>query len=217
MTSLDPRSVLAQATRVQPAPLTPELSFHLADDMVEIWAKSEEALGEAGLPSPFWAFAWAGGQALARHILDHPQLVLGQSVLDFACGCAIAGIAAAKAGAAQVDASEIDPIAVAAAEANAALNDVSINAAHVDLVGEDRGWDVVLAGDVFYEGEAGARIGAWLEALADRGALVLIGDPGRHFLPKDKLEILAQYKAEVSRDLEDKDVTLAKVWRFRQG
>lgn len=150
-------------------------------------------------------------------MLDHPELIAGRSVLDFACGCAIAGIAAAKAGATRVVASEIDPFAVQAARANARLNNVALAAEEADLVGEDRGWDVVLAGDVFYEGEGGARIGAWLGGLAQRGALVLIGDPGRWFLPKDKLEILARYRAEVSRDLEDRDVALAKVWRFRQA
>lgn len=215
--TLDPDAFLADATRVQSAPLTPELSFHLADDTVEVWSKSEEALGREGLPPPFWAFAWAGGQALARHVLDNPSLVAGKTVLDFACGCAIAGIAAGKAGARHVDASEIDPFAVAAAQANARLNGAQIKAEEVDLVGEDRGWDVILAGDVFYEGEAGGAIGVWLESLAKRGALVLIGDPGRHFLPKDRLDKLAEYSAAVSRDLEDKDVTLAKVWRFRQS
>jgi predicted nicotinamide N-methyase len=215
--SLTPGALLRDATRIQSAPLVPELRFHLACDTVEIWRKTEEALGQAGLPPPFWAFAWAGGQALARHLLDHAELVAGRTVFDFACGGAIAGVAAAKAGAARVEASEIDPFAVHAARTNAVLNGVQIVAEEADLVGEDRGWDVVLAGDVFYEGDGGARIGAWLEGLAARGALVLIGDPGRWFLPKDKLEILARYRAEVSRDLEDRDVTLAKVWRFRQA
>ena len=174
-------------------------------------------MAEAGVPAPFWAFAWTGGQALGRHVLDNPGLVAGRTVLDFACGCAIAGIAAAKAGAARVEASEIDPFAVQAARANARLNSVALAVEEADLVGEDRGWDVVLAGDVFYDGEGGGRIGAWLERLSRRGAVVLIGDPGRHFLPKDRLEILARYEAQASRDLEDKDVALAKVWRFRQA
>ena len=174
-------------------------------------------MAEAGVPAPFWAFAWTGGQALGRHVLDNPGLVAGRTVLDFACGCAIAGIAAAKAGAARVEASEIDPFAVQAARANARLNSVALAVEEADLVGEDRGWDVVLAGDVFYDGEDGGRIGAWLERLSRRGAVVLIGDPGRHFLPKDRLEILARYEAQASRDLEDKDVALAKVWRFRQA
>lgn len=212
--ALSPPGFIANNTRIQSAPLTPELRFHLADETLPIWEKTEEALGEIGLPPPFWAFAWAGGQALARYLMDNPGIVAGKSVLDFACGCAIAGIGAAKAGAARVEASEIDPFAVEAARMNAGLNDVEIHAEETDLVGIDRGWDVVLAGDVFYEGPGAARIGAWLEALAARGAAVLIGDPGRTFLPKDRLEPLARYDTPVRRDLEDRDVRLARVWRF---
>lgn len=214
---LSPEAFLRSSTAVQSAPLTPELRFHLADDRAAIWRESEEALAAAGLPPPFWAFAWGGGQALARHILDHPHSVRGKTVLDFACGCAIAGIAAAKAGAARVEASEIDRFAVHAARANAALNSVEILAEKADFIGVDRGWDVVLAGDVFYEADAGARTSAWLEGLSQRGALVLIGDPGRHYLPKDKLEIVARCAAPAARALEDKDVALAKVWRFRHA
>jgi predicted nicotinamide N-methyase len=210
----DPAAFIAANTRVQSAPLTPELRFHLADEALPIWEKTEEALERIGLPPPFWAFAWAGGQALARFVMDHPGQVAGKRVLDFACGCAIAGIGAAKAGAARVEASEIDPFAVEAARANAALNGVEIAAAETDLVGEDRGWDVVLAGDVFYEGQGAARIRAWLRALHDRGALVLIGDPGRAFLPRDALEPLARYDTPVSRDLEDREIRFARVWRF---
>jgi predicted nicotinamide N-methyase len=210
----DPAAFIAANTRVQSAPLTPELRFHLADEALPIWEKTEEALERIGLPPPFWAFAWAGGQALARFVMDHPGQVAGKRVLDFACGCAIAGIGAAKAGAARVEASEIDPFAVEAARANAALNGVEIAAEETDLVGEDRGWDVVLAGDVFYEGPGAGRIRAWLRALHDRGALVLIGDPGRAFLPKDALEPLARYDTPVSRDLEDREIRFARVWRF---
>lgn len=208
---------LFTATSIQSAPLTPELRFYLADESAGLWRQDEEALAEAGLPPPFWAFAWGGGQALARHVLDHPGTVAGKTVLDFACGCAIAGIAAAKAGAARVEASEIDPFAVKAAQENARLNDVDLDAREEDLVGEDRGWDVVLAGDVFYEAEGGARIARWLEDLSRRGALVLIGDPGRHYLPKAALERIARYTTPARGALEDKDVALAKVWRFRQG
>jgi predicted nicotinamide N-methyase len=210
----DPLSFIRTHTRIAPAPLTPELRFHLADETIAIWQQTEEALGEAGLPPPFWAFAWAGGQALARYLMDTPSLVAGKHVLDFASGCGIAGIGAAKAGAARVDASEIDDFAVEAIRANAALNDVVLNAGRADLVGIDQGWDVVLAGDVFYEGPGAERIASWLETLHRRGGLVLIGDPGRHFLPKDRLEPLARYDTPVSRDLEDRDVRLARVWRF---
>lgn len=211
---IDPARFIADHTRVGAAPLTPELRFHLADDAVEIWARSEEALSEAGLEPPFWAFAWGGGQALARYVLDDPQIVEGKHVLDFACGCAVAGIAAAKAGAARVTASEIDALAVEAARRNAALNAVEIEPVHADLVGEDQGWDVILAGDVFYEADAGERIAHWLERLARRGARVLIGDPGRHFLPRAHLEAIARYDTPAGRALEDRDVALARVWRF---
>ncbi|PWE17671.1 nicotinamide N-methylase [Marinicauda salina] len=213
--ALDPARFIDDNTRVRSAPLTPELRFHLADEALPVWEMTEEALGRIGLPPPFWAFAWAGGQALARYLLDNPEVVGGKRALDFACGCAIAGIAAARAGAARVEASEIDPFAVAAARANAALNNVTIAAEETDLVGADRGWDVVLAGDVFYEAPAGGRIADWLAGLHARGATVLIGDPGRAFLPKDRLEPLARYDAPAGRDLEDRDVRLARVWRFR--
>ncbi|MCC5996376.1 MAG: methyltransferase [Oceanicaulis sp.] len=201
-------------TRIASAPLTPELRFHLADETLEIWTRTEEALGEMGLAPPFWAFAWAGGQALARYVMDNPDLAAGAHVLDFACGCGVAGIGAAKAGAAQVDASEIDAFAVAATRLNAALNGVSVAARMGDVVGSDAGWDVVLAGDVFYEAPGAARIADWLAGLHARGAKVLIGDPGRTFLPRSRLEALARYDTPVSRDLEDRDVRLARVWRF---
>ena len=215
MASLDPDRFITENTRTAAAPLTPELVFHLADKTLPIWEKTEEALGRAGLPPPFWAFAWAGGQALARYVLDHPQRVADLQVLDFAAGCGVAGIAAAKAGARRVFASEIDPFAAAAVRANARLNEVAVVVEEGDLVGEDRGWDVVLAGDVFYEALGAHAIHTWLERLRRRGAQVLIGDPGRHFLPKERLEELARYDAPVSRDLEDRDVRLARVWRFR--
>jgi len=214
MTALTPDFVLRDHTRIGSAPLTPELRFHLADPQSDLWRQEEEALMAQGLPSPFWAFAWGGGQALARLVLDQPELVKDKRVLDFACGCGVAGIAAAKAGADLVTGTEIDAFAVHAARANARLNDVAMQVLHADLVGADDGWDVVLAGDVFYETEAGAAITDWLESLHDRGALVLIGDPGRAYLPKDKLSVMARFEAPKAGDLEDQDVGAARVWRF---
>lgn len=205
---------ITRHTRISTAPLTPELRFHLADETIEIWTRTEEALGEIGLPPPFWAFAWAGGQALARYVMDNPDIVAGAHVLDFACGCAVAGIGAARAGAARIDASEIDPFAVAAARLNAALNGVTLDVQLADVIGSDAGWDVVLAGDVFYEAPGAARIASWLASLHARGAVVLIGDPGRTFLPRARLEALARYDTPVSRDLEDREVRQARVWRF---
>ena len=214
MTALTADIVLRDHTRIGSAPLTPELRFHLADPQSDLWRQEEEALIAQGLPSPFWAFAWGGGQALARLVLDQPELVKDKRVLDFACGCGVAGIAAAKAGADLVTGTEIDAFAVHAARANARLNDVPTQVLHADLVGADDGWDVVLAGGVFYETEAGAAITDWLESLHDRGALVLIGDPGRAYLPKDKLSIMARFEAPRAGDLEDQDVGAARVWRF---
>lgn len=214
MTAAHDNPFLTHHTRISAAPLTPELRFHLADPQSDVWRQDEEALIAQGLPSPFWAFAWGGGQALARLLLDQPELVADKRVLDFACGCGIAGIAAAKAGADLVTGTEIDAFAVQAACANAKLNDVPLQVMEADLVGADDGWDVVLAGDVFYETEAGAAITDWLESLHDRGALVLIGDPGRAYLPKDKLCVMARFEAPKAGDLEDQDVGAARVWRF---
>ncbi|WP_203294859.1 class I SAM-dependent methyltransferase [Maricaulis parjimensis] len=196
-------------------PLVPEVQLHLAVETVEIWERTEEALGEMGLPPPFWAFAWAGGQALARYCLDQPDILAGQRVLDFAAGGAVSGIAAKKAGAASVEACELDAFAIAAIQANAAANHVTLETRLGDLVGTDDGWDVVLAGDVFYEAEPARLIGGWLEQLNARGATVLIGDPGRSFLPQDKLEKMAEYTVPVTRDLEDREVRYAKVWRYK--
>jgi len=210
----DPGAFITANTVVRTAPLVPEIRLHLADASLTIWEKTEEALGEAGLPPPFWAFAWAGGQALARYVFDQPEQVSGRRVLDFACGCAISGLAASRAGAAEVAASEIDPFAVEAARANARLNASPLKVTLGDIVGSDDGWDVVLAGDVFYEGPGAGRIEAWLAHLHARGATVLIGDPGRSFLPKTRLEPLARYDVAVTRDLEDREVRNARVWRF---
>ncbi len=200
---------------LRPAPLTPELALHLADESIPLWAKTEEELAAERLPPPFWAFAWAGGQALARYVLDHPQSVRGRHVLDFGAGCGMAGVAAARAGAARVEASEIDPFAIAAVEANAEANGVRVEARLADLIGVDEGWDVVLAGDVAYEAGPARAIFGWLAGLAARGADVLVGDPGRSFLPRTRLAPLATYTAPVSRELEDLEQRRTTVWAVR--
>tara|TARA_R110000868_G_scaffold56449_1_gene174590 strand:+ start:14313 stop:15011 length:699 start_codon:yes stop_codon:yes gene_type:complete len=213
--TLDPITFIHTHTALIAPPLVPEVQLHLAVETVAIWEQTEEALGQMGLPPPFWAFAWAGGQALARYCLDNPETVAGQRVLDFAAGGAVSGIAAMKAGAASVLACELDTFAIAAIEANAAANSVTLETRLGDLIGTDDGWDVVLAGDVFYEDGPARLIGGWLQDLAHRGATVLIGDPGRSFLPQDRLEKLAEYTVPVTRDLEDREVRYAKVWKFR--
>lgn len=210
----DPVAFIRAETRLCPVPHAPELSLHVADEATELWRKTEEELGRIGLPPPFWAFAWAGGQALARYILDHPETVRGRRVLDFASGSGLVAIAAMKAGASEVTACDIDAFAIAAIPLNAQANGVSVTPVRADLIGQDQGWDTVLAGDICYERDLAARVTDWLFALNQRGATVLIGDPGRSYLPKDRLEKLAVYEVPVTRTLEDADTKRTSVWRF---
>ena len=206
---------IRENTRFLGVPHAPEISLFIADEATALWQKTEDELGEIGLPPPFWAFAWAGGQALARYVLDNRGLVRGKRVLDVASGSGLVAIAAAMAGASRVEASEIDDFAIAAIALNAQANNVAITPRAADVVGLDEGWDVVLAGDVSYERDMAARMTDWLAGLAARGALVLIGDPGRSYLARDRLESLAEYRIPVTRDLEDADIKRTNVWRFR--
>ncbi|WP_018387467.1 methyltransferase [Ancylobacter sp. FA202] len=213
----DPDSFIRTETACLAPPLVPEITLHLATESLPIWQRTEEELGEIGLPPPFWAFAWAGGQALARYILDHPETVRGKRVLDFASGSGLVGIAAAKAGAARVACADIDPFAHAAIALNAALNEAAtVTVLTTDVVGTQGGWDVVLAGDIAYERDLAARVFAWLEALSAQGADVWIGDPGRSYLPRDRLEKVADYAVPVSRELEDSEIKATSVWRPRR-
>lgn len=213
-TITDPLAFIRAETRPLAVPMVPEITLHLASEAVPIWQRTEEELGEMGLPPPFWAFAWAGGQALARHVLDNPELVRGRHVLDFASGSGLVAIAARMAGAAAVEAADIDPFAQGAIALNAQLNGVdAITPTGTDLIGRDGGWEVVLAGDIAYERDLSARVFAWLSALSTRGAQVLIGDPGRSYLPREQLEKLAEYGVPVSRELEDCEIKRTSVWR----
>jgi predicted nicotinamide N-methyase len=205
--------ILANTTPSRP-PHVPEIVLHLAGEAHDLWHRTEEELAEIGLPPPFWAFAWAGGQGLARYVLDHPGIVAGRSVLDFATGSGLVAIAAAKAGAASVVASDLDPFSPAAVLLNARANGVGIGFEGGDLIGRDEGWDVVLAGDVFYEAALAARLMPWFAALSARGATVIIGDPGRAYLPKERLQALARYEVPVTRALEDAEVKSTTVWRM---
>ena len=213
----DRRAFIFAETRLRPVPHAPEISLHVADEATELWQRTEDELGEMGLPPPFWAFAWAGGQALARYILDHPNHVAGRRVLDFASGSGLVAIAAARAGATQVTAAEIDAFAAEAIRINAAANGVDerIIVALADIVGEDHGWDTVLAGDICYERAVAEKVTAWLKGLAARGATVLIGDPGRAYLPRGELEEIATYQVPTTRELEDLEIKRSSVWRFR--
>ncbi len=215
MTVQDPSAFVLANTAVEAPPLIPEIKLHLASEVVPLWHSTEAELAAAGLPPPFWAFAWAGGQALARYLLDHPEQVAGRRVLDFAAGSGLQGIAGALAGAARVEASEIDAFARAAIGLNAKLNGVDITLLDGDLVETtNSGWDLVLAGDVFYEVPMAERVESWLRRLAAAGTEVLIGDPGRTYLPKAGLERVIAYGVKTTRELEDTDLRNAVVWRL---
>ena len=216
MSAPDKAAFVRANTRLMPVPHAPELILHVADEATALWARTEEELGAMGLPPPFWAFAWAGGQALARYVLDHPEAVAGRRVLDFASGSGLVAVAAVRAGAGSVEASDLDAFAAAAIPLNAAANRVEgIRVRLEDLVGRDEGWETVLAADICYERDTAARVVDWLAALYAGGTRVLIGDPGRSYLPRERLEVVETYAVPVTRALEDADVKRTSVWRFR--
>jgi predicted nicotinamide N-methyase len=207
------RAFILENTRLQSPPHTPELSLHLADEITPIWKMTEEALAEIGLPPPFWAFAWAGGQALARYILDKPQVVAGKRVIDFASGSGIVGIAAMKSGAARVLAADIDSFCQAALSLNAPANGVAVDFTGTDLLDASApAADLILAGDICYEKPMAEKVMAWLSAARDEGATVLIGDPGRSYFPREGLVKLAEYQVPTTRELEDMEVKKTAVW-----
>ena len=210
----DPEVFIRDNTGVLSPPHVPEVTLRLATEAHDLWLKTEEELEAIGLPPPFWAFAWAGGQGLARHVLDHSALVAGKSVLDFASGSGLVGIAARLAGASSVLAADIDPWSETAIRLNAALNGVTLASTVENMIGRDEGWDVVLAGDVFYDRGFADVLIPWFSALAARGAIVLVGDPGRAYCPRERMEALATYTVPVTRALEDSEVKKTTVWRF---
>jgi predicted nicotinamide N-methyase len=210
----DPEFFIRANTRLCTVTSAPEIRLYLADEATQIWHQTEEEFGRTGLPPPFWAFAWAGGQALARYLIDHRSLVQDRRVLDFASGSGLVAIAAAKAGARSVEASEIDKFARAAIRLNARENDVAVAVRGGDLVGLDEGWDVIVAGDVSYERDMALSVTNWLATLSQRGAVVLIGDPGRSYLDRTRLHSVACYRVPVTRDIEDADVKDTAVWQF---
>ena len=206
---------IRENTRVLAPSHVPELQLYLADDAVSLWELTEEQLGEMGLPPPFWAFAWAGGQALARYVLDHSETVRGRNVLDVASGSGLVAIAAMKAGAAAALAVDIDAFAAHAAILNAALNNVRVETSDADPVGKPTDAEIILVGDLFYDRDLAPRVLDWLIAMQAQGKTVLIGDPGRTYLPRDKLEQIAAYDIPVTRALEDAEVKRAAVWRLK--
>jgi predicted nicotinamide N-methyase len=209
-----PREFVTRNTRVGRAALVPEIELLLGNMVIPLWELIESEYEERGMNPPYWAFAWPGGQALARYILDQPNLVQGRTVLDFASGSGIAGIAAARMGALSVLCADTDPLAEAACELNSRRNGVRVETTTTDLVGFDFVPDVVLAGDICYDRAMSSRAIAWLVELALKGAIVLIGDPGRNYLPKTGLDPITYYPVNTSLDLEDTEMRRADVYRL---
>lgn len=194
--------------------LLPEIELRLAAQSIPIWQKSEEVLGQLNVPPPYWAFAWPGGQALARYLLDHPNLMANKRVLDLGCGAGMAGIAAMKAGAAHVLACDIDAYALAAADLNAKANGVRLELTSENLLDQDPNpFDAVLVGDLFYERHLAELVMVFVKRAAAQGSLVLIGDPQRNYFPRGQFSLAGEYEVAVTRDLEDAEMKLTAVWR----
>ncbi len=210
----DAAAFLRANTAIAAPDLVPEIRLHLATEITPIWQATEAWLAQEGIEPPFWAFAWPGSQAMARLILDAPRHVAGRRVLDFAAGCGLAAIAAARAGAALVEAAEIDPLAIAAIRLNAGLNEVAVTPLDGDVVGSPCRWDLILAGDVCYEAPMTAHILPWLRAMAAAGAEVWLADPGRAYVPREGLAGIGRFDVPVTRELEDRDrreVTISRL------
>ncbi len=207
---MKPDDFIRENSALASPPLVPEIRLHLASEVLPLWTKTEEELEKIGVPPPYWAFAWAGGQALARYVLDHPGLVTGKRVLDFGAGSGLVGLAAAKMGARHVIAADIDPLAIAAIARNANANGLTIETTAEDVIGVEQ-FDVVLVGDMCYERPLAERLMAWLKKIQ---ADVLLGDPGRTYFPQSGLTQLAVYSVPTTRELEDQPIRRTGVWRL---
>ena len=201
------------ATTLLPTPLVPEVSLYCAENAYDVWRLTDA--GDESAPMPFWSFPWAGGQALARYLLDHPDVVAGRRVLDLAAGSGLVAIAAALAGAAEVTANDIDPYAAAAQEMNAKTNGVQLTVVMGDLLNGETDAEVVIAGDVCYERDLSDRMLAFLLRARVRGADVLLGDPGRTYLPRERLAEVASYDVPTTLVLEDQQTKRTTIWTLR--
>jgi predicted nicotinamide N-methyase len=216
------RALLGRFTRLHAVPGIPEIRLHLADEAEPLWQAVAAATAGVrradAVPIPYWAFAWSGGLALARYVLDHPAEVRNRRVLDLGTGSGLVAIAAARAGAGSVLAADIDPLSETAVDANAKANSVSVEFVRRDLLGEAApDVDVVVAADTWYESALGERVLPWLEGAAGQGIRVLVGDPGRRYLPVGRLERLAEYEVETTTALEDRAVVKARVYTLPAG
>ena len=214
MTPDERRAFILAHTTEAPAPIVPEIALRTGGLSMPLWEAAALTDRRPAVPPPYWAWAWAGGQALARHVLDHPELVRGRSVADIGCGGGIVAIAAAMAGATTIVAIDLEVFAIEACRLNAAANEVTLELEEADPIGTDAGWEVVLVGDLWYEPELAARMAPWLRGLVARGALVLTGDPGRAHLPVAGLAELARYEVPTIEDLEDVTTKTVRVLRL---
>jgi predicted nicotinamide N-methyase len=212
-----PQDFIRANAVLMPLPLVPEIRLYLATEVVPLWRKTEEELAEIGVPPPYWAFAWAGGQALARYVLDNPATVASKRVLDIGSGSGVVAIAAVKSGAASVLAADIDHFSCAAIALNAEANDADIAITGDDVIGVSGDWDVILVGDLFYERPLAERLLSWLAPFkAARNTDVLLGDPGRSYFPKEGIERLAMYTVQTTRELEDREIRETGVYRLSE-
>jgi predicted nicotinamide N-methyase len=213
---MDIERFIAANTKLIAPPLVPEIKLYLAEESVPIWQKTEDELGLINVPPPFWAFAWAGGQALARYILDNPEQLRGKTVLDLGTGSGLQAIAAMKAGADSVLAADIDAFSCAAASFNARANgfEIATTAENLLLAPPSANFSAVLVGDVFYEKPLAEQVTTFVKQAAALGALILIGDPSRTYFPRDAFIKVAEYLVPVTRELEDAEIKTTSVWRL---
>jgi predicted nicotinamide N-methyase len=208
--------IIRAGTQLRSVPLVPDIRLHQASDPISLWQRTELTSGQTGLDPPFWAFAWAGGLALARYLLDHPETVRGRHAIDIASGSGLVAIAAAKAGAAAVTAYDIDPVAAVAIRMNADANGVMVLAVCADVLDQDNlpacGADLVLVADAFYQRDLAGKVMRFAERGHARGTAVLVGDFGRDYLPRDRLTPLASYDVPGQRMLEGSDIKRTTIW-----
>jgi predicted nicotinamide N-methyase len=209
----DPEAFIRANTQLSAPPLVPELKLYLAAESLPIWQKTEDELGQLNVPPPYWAFAWAGGQALARYILDTPTTTRGTRVLDLGTGSGLTALAAMRAGATSVLAADIDTLALAAVRLNAEANGITLETTAVNLLAQaPQPFDVVLVGDLFYERQLADAVISYIDAAHAQGARILIGDPQRNYFPKTRFTQVAEYRVPVTRELEDSEIKRTAVW-----
>ncbi len=210
----DAERFILENTKAIAPPLVPEITLRLAEESLPIWQKTEDELGEMNVPPPYWAFAWAGGQAMSRYLLDHREVCSDRTVVDLGAGSGISAIAAAKAGAARVLAADIDRLALAACALNAGINGVTIETTDADLLASAAPMEaLVIVGDLFYERELAERVLRYIDDAKDRGCAVYIGDPRRSYFPEGRFTPFAEYQVPVTRELEDFEIKRTTVWR----